>query len=119
MFKFYCGLVLFVVCTASLSFAGGVYKKEIEYLLGVVQNTNCTFERNDDAYSGEEAVKHIQKKYDYYSDEIVSTESFIRLAASKSTFSGNEYFIVCDTVRTTSSQWLLDTLRASRNTLTQ
>ncbi len=87
--------------------------------MGVVQNTKCAFERNGDRYSGVDAIKHIQKKYDYYSDDISSAEDFIRLAASKSTFSGKEYYIVCDSAHTKSSQWLLDTLHAFRKSLKQ
>jgi len=42
-----------------------------------------------------EAVAHIQRKYDYYRDNINSAENFIRLSASKSTVTRRAYTIEC------------------------
>ena len=64
---------------------------EIDYLLERVAMTPCEYHRNGKVYSGAEAHKHILRKYDYFRDDIKTAEDFIRLAASKSTFSGKFY----------------------------
>lgn len=88
---------------------------EIDYLLNFVKNTNCQYERNGDKHSGVNAAKHIKKKYDYYEDDIESTEQFIELSASKSTMSGKSYTIHCPNEPSISSQqWLLEALKAFR-----
>lgn len=88
---------------------------EIQHLLAFVQNTDCQYERNGTYHSGQDAVAHIQKKYDYYEDEIETTEDFIRLSASKSTMSGNPYYVHCPNKKAiTSQQWLLTELKQFR-----
>ena len=80
---------------------------EIEHLLQFVKNTDCAYERNGEKHSGVEAAKHIQKKYDYYEDDIDSAEKFIELSASKSTMSGKPYLIYCPNQEVITSQaWL-------------
>ncbi len=93
------------------------YKQEINHLLSFVKNTPCVYIRNGDAHSGEEAVKHIQRKYDYYKDDIASAEDFIRLSATKSTMSGSKYYVQCgNKPKIESSRWLLAELQHYRNT---
>ena len=88
---------------------------EIAYLLNFVKNTSCQYERNGDKHNGVDAAKHIKKKYDYYEDDIKSTEQFIELSASKSTMSGRSYTIHCPNEPSVSSQqWLLEALNAFR-----
>ena len=88
---------------------------EIRHLLGFVQSTQCRYERNGKSYDGEEAAKHIRKKYRYFKDEIDSTEKFIELSATKSTMSGKYYMIYCDDGPGVRSQrWLLDELKDYR-----
>lgn len=87
---------------------------EIQHLLAFVKNTQCTYIRNGTHHSGEEAVKHIEKKYNYFADDIKTTEDFIRLSATKSTMSGKTYSVICDGKTTSSAQWLLDELREFR-----
>ena len=88
---------------------------EIHHLLDFVASTQCRYERNGKSYDGEEAVKHIRRKYRYFRKQIDSTEKFIELSATKSTMSGSYYMIHCDDgpgVR--SQQWLLDELQDFR-----
>lgn len=91
---------------------------EIDYLLSFVALTSCQYERNGEVYSGTEAVKHIKKKYDYFNDNIETTEDFIRYSATKSRISGKHYKIHCENkAPVKSSTWLLSELaryRASR-----
>lgn len=81
---------------------------EIEHLLTFVASTECQYERNGTMHNGKEAVEHINKKYAYYSDDIESTEDFIKYSATKSKMSGKHYKIHCgDKAPITSQQWLL------------
>ncbi len=90
--------------------------KEVSYLLDYIKNTQCVINRNGTNYNGKQAVKHIEKKYNYYRDDIKNTEDFIRLSATKSTMSGNHYTVKCSTeIKTTTQQWLLNELSRYRN----
>ena len=68
---------------------------EINYLLRQVETTECTFNRNGSRHKGTEAVAHIQRKYDYFKDDIKTAEDFIRTSASKSTMTRRAYTIEC------------------------
>lgn len=88
---------------------------EIEHLLDFVNNTQCKYERNGTSHSGKDAVEHIKKKYNYFMDDIDSTEEFIELSATKSTMSGKYYLIACEGKSKIRSQdWLLKELRHYR-----
>lgn len=90
---------------------------EISYLLEKIETTECTFNRNGSRHQGAEAVAHIQRKYDYYRDDIDSAEDFIRLSASKSTMTRRAYTIECQGLEPMKSeQWLLQHLQDYRST---
>ena len=63
----------------------------IKYLLSFVENSECTYIRNDKAYTAKEAVSHMKRKYAHFRDDIKTPEDFIRLSASKSLISGKPY----------------------------
>ena len=85
--------------------------QEIRHLLEYVENTDCQYDRNGHIYSGSEARDHINAKYDYYSDEIDTTEDFIMYAATKSMMSGKKYKIHCPDVEPVyAADWLLKEL---------
>jgi hypothetical protein len=87
----------------------------VEHLLAFLENSECEMVRNGRSHNGEEAVKHVRRKYEYYRDDIYSTEDFIRLSASRSTMSGKPYQIHCPGQPTVTSQdWLLTELAAFR-----
>ena len=91
-------------------------KVEIDSLLSVIKQSDCEFERNGKRYQSAEAIEHINKKYDYYEDDINSAEKFIELAASKSMLSSKSYLIHCpNQASVTSKSWLLDQLSTIRN----
>ncbi len=93
-------------------------QQEIDHLLTFVQTTACQYERNGTVYSGVEAVEHIQKKYDYFKDDIESTEDFIKYSATKSKMSGKKYKVHCaDAPAQNSSEWLLIELKRYRSGL--
>ena len=107
-------LLLPLLLTYSLS-AKDTLHNEIDHLLNYVKTTECTYIRNGDSYKGPKAVSHIQRKYDYFEDDIHSAEDFIRLSATKSTMSGSKYHIKCpDQAEVESGRWLLDELARYR-----
>lgn len=88
---------------------------EINHLLRFVASTDCKYERNGTMHTGKEAVEHINKKYAYYSDDIESTEDFIKYSATKSKMSGKYYKIHCTNNSSMKSQdWLLAELLVYR-----
>ncbi|WP_444915538.1 DUF5329 family protein [Microbulbifer sp. TRSA007] len=90
---------------------------EINHLMEFVSASECTFIRNDSEHTSQEAVEHMEKKYKYFSNKIDSAEDFIRLSATKSTFSGKLYHIQCaDKPKEESQRWLLNELARYRET---
>jgi uncharacterized protein YdaL len=91
-------------------------QNEIAHLLNFVSSTDCKYERNGDMHTGEEAVAHIKKKYDYFSDDIKTTEDFIKYSTTKSKMSGDFYKIHCSGQEIINSQdWLLAELKRYRS----
>lgn len=90
-------------------------KPEVEFLIETVRTTDCTFDRNGKKHNGKKAASHLQRKYNYYRDEITSTETFIELAATKSMLSGADYYITCPGAAPVRSRdWLLERLSEFR-----
>jgi len=90
-------------------------QEEINHLLSFVSTTKCKYERNGTIHNGKEAFEHIKKKYAYYSDDIVSTEDFIKYSATKSKISGKYYKIHCNNkAEIKSHDWLLAELAVYR-----
>jgi hypothetical protein len=82
------------VHAADLSAQG---KAEISYLLTYLKNSGCQFNRNGKWYSADEAVAHLDTKYDYLlkKNMLASAEDFIDKAAAKSSMSGKPYLVQC------------------------
>lgn len=90
-------------------------KPEVEHLLSFVRQSDCVMVRNGNEHEGEEAASHIQKKYDYFADDITTTEAFIEYSATKSTMSGKYYTVKCpDGKEMRSQDWLLEELAVFR-----
>jgi hypothetical protein len=105
--------LLMILSFHTSCFAGTT--EEIASLLFFVEQSGCTFIRNDKHYDAPEARRHIEKKYDYFKDQITTAEEFIQYSATKGTMSGKLYRVVCNGVGMTSADWLqaeLDKLRA-------
>lgn len=91
---------------------------EVEYLIKFVRNADCRMERNGEFYSGVEVTAHILNKYDYYREEINSTEEFIELSASKSVISGKPYVAHCNKGEPVNVRiWLLKELQRYRESV--
>lgn len=88
---------------------------EVRHLLQFVAASDCIIERNGSTHTGQDAIAHIQKKYDYFRDKIRTTEDFIELSASRSTMSGHPYTVRCDSRKPqTTGDWLRQELRQYR-----
>lgn len=88
-------------------------RAEIEALLSKLQASGCQFNRNGSWYSGSEAKVHLLRKLEYVEGKgtVQSTEHFIELAASKSSFSGRAYQVRCGGQAPVASQvWLIQQL---------
>ena len=90
-------------------------RDEVDHLIEFVGSSGCIITRNGADHPSADAIDHIMKKYDYFRDDIESTEDFIHYSATKSTLSGEYYTVTCpgkETMRT--QQWLLDELAQYR-----
>ena len=112
-------LTLVAITSFSLSAAAvSSLELEINYLLRQVETTECTFNRNGSRHKGAEAAAHIQRKYDYFKDDIKTAEDFIRTSATKSTMTRRAYTIECPQQSpVTSESWLLVQLAKYRQGL--
>ena len=80
---------------------------EVQHLLNYLASSECSMLRNGKAHEGEEAVKHVQRKYDHYRDQIASTEEFIERSATRSLISGKAYQVACPgSEEVPSGEWL-------------
>ena len=90
-------------------------RDEVRYLLEFVRDSSCSVERNGKRYTGNDAYSHIMNKYDYFRDEIESSEDFIELSATKSTLSEKHYRVFCDgNSPKRTKDWLLEELSEFR-----
>ncbi len=90
---------------------------EVEHLLNYLAASDCKMIRNGKSHSAKEGAKHMRRKYNYFRDEISSTEEFIEYAGTKSTRSDRLYEVLCVGQEPEFSRdWLLKELNAYRNT---
>lgn len=89
--------------------------QEIQHLIKFVSESGCSFIRNGNEHTPKEAVEHINKKYEYFKDEIDSAEKFIELSATQSTITKKKYVIKCPGKEVIENQkWLLEELNNLR-----
>ena len=91
---------------------------EIEHLLGYLAISDCMFNRNGKWYAGVQAVEHLRHKYDYLlkKDLVTTAESFIELAATRSSVSGKPYLVRCGSAAPMESgEWFRKELERFRN----
>ncbi|APO96121.1 DUF5329 domain-containing protein [Xanthomonas vesicatoria] len=103
------------VCAQGVS---ATTSREITQLFTALKQSNCEFSRNGSWHDAPEASAHLQRKYAYLQKKglVTSTESFIALAATKSSMSGTPYAVRCGQAAPVASQtWFTDKLRALRN----
>jgi hypothetical protein len=88
---------------------------EIQYLLSAVGSSDCMFVRNGTEHPPTEAEAHLRMKYRKGARYVSNADDFINRIASKSSWSGKPYQIVCPgNEPLPSSQWLNDQLSQHR-----
>ncbi|MBV1916253.1 MAG: DUF5329 domain-containing protein [Pseudomonadales bacterium] len=105
--------------TASGAASDKVADAEINYLIQAVGNSGCTFLRNGTEHSPKDAENHMRLKYKNGKRWIDSAEQFIERLATKSSWTGTPYYLLCKGKEPQlSSIWMTDQLaayRASKN----
>ena len=108
-------VVISLMATVATADVAPDKRHEINYLLNYIKQSDCTLERNGSQHKGIEAVRHIQNKYEYFRNDIETTEDFIKYSATKSTMSGKYYMVYCPgKAPQKTSKWLLKTLELYR-----
>lgn len=92
-------------------------KEEISHLFSSLETSGCEFYRNGTWHDSNAAGTHLKKKYQYLLDKglLSSAESFIAMAATKSSLSGTPYQVRCgkaDTIE--SATWFSNELQNYR-----
>ena len=105
---------LLILSLAALSHAGQSAEEEVQYLLGFVAESGCTFVRNGREHSAADAADHLALKYSRGRRYVNSAEDFIDRLASASSWSGKVYTVRCGEHTEPSSDWLHRALEAHR-----
>ena len=111
-----------LLCATSLGASAAptppTIRAEIEGLMARMNASGCQFERNGSWHSATDARKHLTRKLEYIEkrrETLASTEQFIEVAASKSSFSGKPYRVKCGAAEpVTSAIWLNRELKLLR-----
>ena len=112
------GLLLVFAGSAIAQTPSAKTSQEVGQLFAALKQSNCEFSRNGSWYNAEKASEHLQRKYDYLLKKrlVTTTESFIDLAATKSSISGKPYQVRCGkTAPVSSSSWFKSQLNAVRS----
>jgi hypothetical protein len=108
--RFVMALLLTGLCVFPAAASEPDWQNEVDYLLSYVEQSGCSFIRNDKVYDSVQAREHISKKYDYVKKRINTAEQFITYAASKSSITGKSYQVTCGDTTRPSSAWLEEAL---------
>ena len=114
--QFLAGILLFMFLSSVSADVPEEQVVEVEHLLNYLADSDCQMIRNGKSHSAKDGAKHMRRKYNYFRDEISSTEEFIEYAGTKSTRSGRLYEVLCIGQEPEFSRdWLLAELKAYRN----
>ena len=108
---------LLLAALLSLPALAQTTSSEISQLFKALETSGCEFNRNGSWYSSQKASEHLHRKYDYLLKKGLATspESFIDLAASKSSMSGKAYLVRCGkSAPVQSKAWFLNKLAELR-----
>jgi len=87
-------LLLLLLVPVVLRARGADEEKRIEHLLQTVESLKgAIFIRNGTEYDATEAGKHLRLKLKLAGDRVKTAEDFIKVCASRSSFSGDAYKI--------------------------
>ena len=108
-------LALWLVALLPALAAGADAQHEIEQLIRMVAESDCTFIRNGKRYAADKAADHLRLKYRRGRKYANTAEQFIERLASKSSMSGKRYYLECDgEPRTETGAWLARALATLR-----
>ncbi|MGA0334798.1 MAG: DUF5329 family protein [Luminiphilus sp.] len=108
-------LVLFAGSSATRVQAETAAEDEIRWLIQAVADSHCEFDRNGKRYAAATAAEHLELKYARGKRYADSAEAFIERLATKSSWTGETYWMICDDDPAPAAQWLsmrLEELRA-------
>jgi len=107
-------LFLFIALFFPVQFAVAAEDKEITFLLSYIAESDCIFIRNGDEHQAKDASEHLEMKYNHARNRIKSAEGFIDKIATKSSFSGRPYEVLCNSARVPTKIWLEKALAVHR-----
>ena len=107
-------LILLAGCIATVR-ADTTADEEIRALIQEVADSGCEFNRNGSLHSAEAAAEHLELKYSRGKRYANSAEAFIDRLASKSSWSGKPYQMICDGEVHPAGDWLTSTLATIRS----
>ena len=107
-------LILLAGCIATVR-ADMTAHEEIRALIQAVAESGCEFNRNGSLHSAEAAAEHLELKYSRGKRYANSAEAFIDRLASKSSWSGKPYQMICDGEVHPAGDWLTSTLATIRS----
>ena len=103
--------LVFVLCLLPpAAHAGDTVPAEIDYLLGSIGSSGCTFIRNGERYNSRSAEAHLRMKYRRGKRYAPTSEKFIERLASHSYLSKKLYYVECEGEQTPSGEWLTERL---------
>ena len=106
-------LILLAGCIATVR-ADATADEEIRALIQAVADSGCEFNRNGSLHSAETAAEHLELKYSRGKRYADTAETFIEQLASRSSWSGKPYQMICDGEAQTAGDWLTATLEELR-----
>ena len=105
-----------IVCGHAFADVPADQVDEVNHLIEYVKNSGCIINRNGTDHPADKGVNHIMRKYNYFRDDISSTEEFIEYSATKSTMSGKYYTATCKQEKPIKARdWLLAELERYRS----
>ena len=99
---------------ASAAWAEDTTDSEVQYLLGFVEGSGCTFHRNGSDHDAADAADHLRLKYDRGGKYVNNADQFIDRLASESSWTGEKYTVTCDGQTQLSGEWLHQALDEHR-----
>lgn len=110
-------LVLMILLTGPIAaaLADTAADTEIRALIQAVAESGCEFNRNGSLHSAEAAAEHLELKYSRGKRYANSAEAFIDRLASKSSWSGKPYQMICGGEVHPAGDWLTATLATIRS----
>ncbi len=107
--------VLLFSLVASTTWADDNTDREVQYLLGFVESSGCTFHRNGSDHDAADAADHLRLKYNRGGKYVNNADQFIDRLASESSWTGNQYTVTCDGQTQPSGEWLHQALQDYRD----